>query len=151
MDNLNLSNPNVTLDTKPTNPKDRAATHRLDLTLFPETARVYGAIAFTEGDAKYGAYNYRVAGVNVSTYVAALNRHIGKYYDCGEWADPKTDVPHLANALACIAVLIDGHVKGNIKDDRPPQVKNLYNWAEALSKKLHEMYPDGPGRYTMEG
>ena len=135
--------------TKPSNPKDRAATHRLDLTLFPETARIFGAVAMTEGDSKYGGYNYRAAGVCVSTYVAALGRHIGKYYDRGEWADEKTGVPHLANALACIAVLIDGHVANNLTDDRPPKVQgDLYVWAESLSKKLHEMFPQGPPRET---
>lgn len=135
--------------TKPTNPKDRAATHRLDLTLFPETARVFGALAMTEGDSKYGGFNYRAAGVNISTYVAALGRHMGKYYDRGEWADEKTGVPHLANALACIAVLIDGHVHNNIKDDRPPKIQgDLYVWAESLSEKLHKMFPEGPERIT---
>lgn len=137
------------LDMKPTNPKDRAATHRVDLTLFPETATIYGAVAMTEGDCKYGGYNYRETGVNVSTYIAGLRRHVGKYYDRGEWADHKTHVPHLANALACLAVLIDGHERGNINDDRPPVIKNdLYAWAEDLSKQLHEMYPNGPKRVT---
>lgn len=136
-------------NTKPTNPKDRAATHRLDLTLFPESARIFGAIAMTEGDSKYGGYNYRVAGVNISTYIAALGRHIGKYYDHGEWADATTGVPHLANALACIAVLIDGHAKNNLVDDRPPKLTaDLYTWAEQLTKELHTLFPDGPARCT---
>lgn len=152
-DNVNLElvqkKISPTLSTKPSNPKDRAATHRVDLTLFPETARVFGAVAMTEGDCKYGAYNYRSVGVRLSTYVAALNRHIGKYYDKGEWADEKTGVPHLANALACIAVLIDGHVAGNIVDDRPPKIQgDLYVWAESLTKKLHEIFPQGPERFT---
>lgn len=138
-------------DMKPTNPKDRAATHRVDLTLFPEPAVIYGAVAMTEGDCKYGGYNYREAGVNVSTYIAACRRHLGKYYDRGEWADEKTGVPHLANALACIAVLIDGHVQSNIKDDRPPVTRpDLYVWAEQVTKKLREMFKDGPVRCTEE-
>jgi hypothetical protein len=137
------------MDTKPSNPKDRAATHRIDLSLFPETARIFGAVGFVEGDCKYGGYNFRKDGVNVSTYVAALNRHMGKYYDRGEWADAKTGVPHLANALDCIAVLIDGHVRGNIIDDRPPKIaEDLYTWAESMSAKLHTMFPNGPDRVT---
>lgn len=136
-------------DLKPTNPKDRAATHRVDLTLFPETAVIYGAVAMTEGDSKYGGYNYRAAGINVSTYIAATKRHLGKFYDRGEWADAKTGVPHLANALACIAVLIDGFACGNVKDDRPPKMNtDLYTWAEELTSKLHAMFPSGPQRYT---
>ncbi len=134
---------------KPSNPKDRAATHRVDMSVFPESASIFGALAMTEGAAKYGAYNYRTVGVNVSTYVAAAKRHLGKYYDRGEWADGVTGVPHLANALACIAVLIDGHCQGNLTDDRPPRMAaDLYPWAEALSKKLHTLYPAGPPRVT---
>ena len=140
---------NIGPRTKPTNPKDRAATHRLDLSLFPETARVFGAVAMTEGDSKYGGYNYRNAGVKVSIYKAACDRHLGKYFDRGEWADPITGVPHLASALACIAVLIDGNVTGNITDDRPPKSEaDLYTWGEDVTKKLRELYPCGPERYT---
>lgn len=106
-------------DTKDTNPKDNAATTRLDLSLFPASARAYGALAMTEGDLKYGGYNYRDAGVQVSVYYAALNRHMDKFFN-GEWADPKTLVPHLANAIACVAVLIDSFEQGNVNDDRPP-------------------------------
>jgi hypothetical protein len=139
----------LTLDTKPTNPKDRAATNRLDISVFPDTAVIYGALAMTEGDAKYGAYNYRVAGVNASVYYSACRRHLMKWYN-GEEVDPKTKVPHLANALACIAVLIDGQSVGKLNDDRPPQspVATMLSEMEALVKHLHELYPDGPGRYT---
>lgn len=134
---------------KPSNPKDRAATHRLDLSLFPDSATIFGALAMTEGDCKYGGYNYRKVGVKVSTYVAAERRHVSKYYNRGEWADAKTGVPHLANALACLAVLIDGHCKGNITDDRPPKLEaDLFTWAEDAVKKLHEMFPDGVERFT---
>lgn len=83
-------------DHKDTNPKDGAATSRLDLTLFPQTALAYGALAFTEGHLKYGGYNWRDAGVNASVYVAAALRHLTKWYN-GEAFDPKTGVPHLAN------------------------------------------------------
>lgn len=136
-------------DLKPTNPKDRAANHRLDLSLFPMTAIAYGALAMTEGDAKYGGYNYRVGGVLVSVYIAALGRHIDKYYN-GEWADPKTRVPHLASAVACLAVIIDAHEAGVLKDDRPPKVdmNKLLTEAEEIVKHLHELFPNGPARYT---
>lgn len=135
--------------TKPTNPKDRLATNRLDLSLFPATARAYGAIGMTEGDCKYGGYNYRKYGVSVSVYYAAANRHLDDYYN-GEWSDRKTKVPHLASALACIAILIDSHEQGNLVDDRPPKVdfRKLLIEAEAQVKHLHEIFPDGPQRFT---
>ena len=136
-------------DLKPTNPKDRAANHRLDLSLFPTTALAYGALAMTEGDAKYGGYNYRVGGVLASVYVAALFRHVSKWYN-GELADPKTRIPHLASALACLAVLIDAIEVGVLKDDRPPKVamNKLLSEFEVIVKHLHELFPDGPSRFT---
>jgi len=129
-------------DVKPTNPKDAAATTRIDLSLFPVSAIALGALAMTEGDLKYGGYNYRDAGVQSSIYYAANGRHMGKYFN-GEWADKKTRVPHLASALASIAVLIDGHVTGNINDDRPPvqDVGQLMDELEGLVAHLQTIFP----------
>jgi hypothetical protein len=137
------------VEQKPTNPKDRAATYRLDLTLFPDTAIAYGALAMTEGDCKYGGYNYRPLGVSASIYIVACRRHLSKWYN-GEYADPKTKVPHLASALACIAVIIDGIEMGNLKDDRPPScdLARLLSSFEEKVKHLHTIYPDGPERIT---
>ena len=139
------------MDKKPSNPKDRAASNRLDISLFPQTAICYGALAYTEGDSKYGGYNFRAAGVNVSVYYSALNRHMFKYYN-GEWADKKTGVPHLASALACIAAIIDGHELGNINDDRPPTVDmdGLLSTFEEVVSHLHTIFPNGPARVTQQ-
>lgn len=136
-------------DKKATNPKDDVATSRLDLSLFPATARAYGALAMTEGDLKYGGFNYRTAGVRVSIYYAAANRHLDKWFN-GEWADSKTQVPHLASALACISVIIDGIECGNVTDDRPPtcDVASLLDDMEDKVKHLQKLFPDGPGRHT---
>ena len=138
----------VTPETKPTNAKDRVATTRLDLSLFPQSALAYGALAFTEGHLKYGAYNWRAAGVQSSIYMAACLRHLSKWYN-GEDRDPQTTVPHLANALSCIAVLIDSTVHGNLNDDRPPRadIAGLINGLEGSVKFLQDLYPEGPGRY----
>ena len=108
-------------DRKDTNPKDAAACNRVDLTLWPDTATLFGALGLIEGDQKYGGYNFRVYGARVSVYIAACRRHIMKYYN-GEWEDKKTKVPHLASALACLAIIVDGVVKGNLVDDRPPEI-----------------------------
>ena len=108
-------------DFKESNPKDAAATDRLDLSLFPATARAYGALGLQEGDFKYGGYNWRAVGVLASTYYASVGRHLDKWYN-GQEDDPKTLVPHLANAIAGLAVLIDSIEKGNWIDDRPPKV-----------------------------
>lgn len=137
--------------TKDTNPKDRAATSRLDLSLFPATARAYGALAFTEGDLKYGGYNWRVSGVKASVYYAACNRHLDKWFN-GEDYDPSTGLPHLANALACIAVLIDASECAKLNDDRPPScdMGGILIRMEADVKELQKLYPNGPERKTEE-
>jgi len=135
------------------NPKDRAAMTggRVDISLFPQTAIIYGALGMTEGDAKYAGYNFRVAGVRTSTYVAAVLRHLFKWYG-GEWADEKTKVPHLASVLSCIAILIDAYECGKLIDDRPPvmggDVAGLLTRFEEIVKHLYTIFPDGPARYT---
>jgi len=133
---------------KDTNPKDRMATTRLDLSLFPASARAYGALAMTEGDLKYGGYNYRTAGVKASVYFAAANRHLDKWFN-GEWADQKTNVPHLASALACIGVLIDAIECDKLNDDRPPKC-DMAMLLDGMEKKvihLQKLFPDGPARH----
>jgi hypothetical protein len=139
----------MTIDFKPTNPKDKIAISKLDMSLFPTTAVAYGALAMTEGDLKYGGYNYRPGGVLSSVYVAALERHIAKWFN-GEEEDPETGVPHLANALACVAILIDSKECGVLKDDRPPKVDmaGLLKRFQEKVKKLQEKFPNGPNRYT---
>jgi hypothetical protein len=133
------------------NPKDVLAmtSGRLDITLFPQTAIIYGALAMTEGDAKYGGYNYRLAGVRVSVYVAAILRHLFKFFN-GEWEDPKTKVPHLGSVIACVAVLIDSWEQGNVIDDRPLRspVARLLDRCQDVVRHLYTIFPGGPGRVT---
>jgi hypothetical protein len=106
-------------DQEPTNPKDAMAVSKLPLHLVPDTLRAYAALAFAEGAAKYGAYNWRVAGVRASVYRSALDRHLMKWWN-GEWADEATGVPHLASVIACAGILLDAHIAGKLTDDRPP-------------------------------
>lgn len=106
-------------DSKPTNPKDALAVSKLPLHLVPDTVRVFSALAFAEGAAKYGAYNWRVAGVRASVYRSALDRHLASWWN-GEAADPVTGVPHLASIIACAGILLDADLCGKLTDDRPP-------------------------------
>lgn len=143
-------------ETKESNPKDDAAAGtRVDLSVFPMTAVIHGALAMTEGHLKYGAYNYRIAGVKSSVYLAALRRHVIKWEN-GQEQDPKTLVHHLGNAAACIAILLDAIECGKLIDDRPPKIEGIdemFEWAEATTAHLHSIFPpgDGPGRFTQEG
>ena len=102
---------------KNTNPKDLIGSDKIPLHLFPETATVYGAMAFLDGALKYGRANWRAAGVRASIYVDAAKRHLGKWFE-GETIDEDSGLPHLAHALACIAILIDATEAGKLKDDR---------------------------------
>ncbi len=102
-----------------------------------------------EGDQKYGGYNYRDAGVMASIYYAAANRHLDKWYN-GEDVDVKTGIPHLANAIACLAVLIDGIEVGRWTDDRPPvtNLTRLLDDFEHRVGKLKEIFPRRANRFT---
>jgi len=143
-------------DVKETNPKDDAAAGtRVDLSLYPQTAIIHGALAMTEGHLKYGGYNYRVSGVKASVYIAALRRHLMKW-EAGQNWDLKTLVHHLGSVIACAGIMLDAEVCGKLIDDRPPAVPNideLLAEAERITQHLHEIYPPekGPGRFTEEG
>lgn len=146
---LGNDGPVAVSDFKESNPKDAAATARIDISLFPASAIVYGSLGMAEGDLKYGGYNYRVVGVKMSVYVAACCRHLFKFFWCGEDHDPKTGVHHLGNALACLAILVDGIEQKNIIDDRPPkQSSSLFERAELMMGKLMQIFPRKTQRYT---
>jgi len=139
-------------DFKPTNPKDVAATSRIDLSLFPDTAVVYGALGMMEGHLKYGGHNYRIGGVLASVYYSAARRHMMKWFN-GEWADYKSGVPHLASALACIAILIDAHCADVLEDDRPPAIADFTTMVDDMQDRVEHLlkvFPPekSPGRYT---
>ena len=137
---------------KDTNPKEAFGDQKLPLDVVPSVVEEYAALGFLEGALKYGRFNYRVKGVKVSTYIAALRRHIKKYME-GEWADQKTRVPHLANALACIGIILDVHHCGKLTDDRPPSLPNHSDWIDdqqAIILHLKELYHDmTPRHYTI--
>jgi hypothetical protein len=99
------------------NPKDIIGSNKIPLHLWPETATVYGALAFLDGALKYGRSNFRAVGVRASIYNDAAKRHLNKWFE-GEDLDPDSGLPHLAHALACVAILIDATEAGKLNDDR---------------------------------
>ncbi|TCR69671.1 dATP/dGTP diphosphohydrolase domain-containing protein [Bosea sp. BK604] len=133
---------------KPTNPKDALATSRLPMHLVPDTIEAYAALSFAEGAAKYGAFNWRVAGVRASVYRGALRRHLAKWWN-GEDADPKTGVPHLASVIACAGILLDAKLCGKLTDDRPPAapVGELVDELEAEVKRILDMFAERQPRH----
>ncbi len=137
---------------KPTNLKDALAVSKLPLHLVPDTVKVYAALAFAEGAAKYGGYNWRVAGVCASVYRSALERHLAKWWN-GEWADEKTGVPHLASIIACAGILLDANAVGKLTDDRPPvaPLGPIIDGMEADVRRVVEMFKDhAPEQFTIQ-
>lgn len=104
-------------DTKPTNPKDAIGADKMPLHLWPTTATAMGCIGLLDGMLKYGRQNWRDAGVRASIYVDACRRHLDAWYE-GEECAPDNGVPHLAHALACLAIIIDAEAADKLVDDR---------------------------------
>jgi hypothetical protein len=131
-------------DSKPTNPKDAIGSTKLPMNIVPASVIAYASLAWLEGMTKYGGVNWRSAGVRTTIYMGALQRHYAKYYDGGEWADPKTKVPHLASIIACAGIVLDAQLAGKLNDDRPLPQPGLPALIDQLSetvahlKELHK-------------
>ena len=80
--------------------------------------------------------------------MAATGRHLEKFFN-GEDEDPKTGVPHLASALACIAVIIYGIEQGNWVDDRPPKqdIGDLFDRMQKKVSHLQRVFSREAARY----
>jgi hypothetical protein len=134
---------------KPSNPKDQAAETRIPLWLLSGSAMVHWALAQFAGLLKYGAWNWRVAGVRNSVYISAIKRHI-KAYEEGETYDPVDGTRHLGNIMACSSILLDADAEGKLIDDRPPASKGYREAVaegEATMAKLREQYKDRKPRH----
>lgn len=137
--------------TKDTNPKDAIGDTKLPLALLSPIAKAHWALGQFVGLLKYGAWNWRAAGVRSSVYVSALQRHIDAYVS-GEDFDPIDGTHHLGNIMACAAILLDARAAGKLTDDRPPSVgiRETYAEIEAQMAQLRVQYEDRrPRHYTI--
>jgi Domain of unknown function (DUF5664) len=142
-----------TVEGKDTNPKDAIAMNKLPLHLVSSIVKAYQAIAHFLGNVKYGAWNYRGAGIRYSVYKSALERHLDAWWE-GEENDPTDGTPHLANAQACLNILIEGKYTSSTIDDRPPSraeaLAKIRAELEALMPKIRERYADkDPKHWTI--
>lgn len=138
-------------DTKSANSKEAIGIAKVPLHLISGVVKAYQAIALYLGSVKYGAWDYRDAGARASVYVSALHRHMDKWWE-GEEYDQADGTPHLANALACINILIEAKYGGNLVDDRPPSrdLNPLYKEMEGIMARIQAQYPDRtPRHYTI--
>ncbi len=137
---------------KDTNPKDAAASSRIPLWLLSPIAKAHWALAQFAGFLKYGAWNWRIAGIRSSVYLSAMQRHLDAYTS-GEEFDPIDGSHHLGNIMACAAIILDAKAAGKLTDDRPPSVslRPAYEELEALATKLRAQYADrAPRHYTID-
>lgn len=136
---------------KASNPKDAIGDTKVPMHLLSTIAKIKWAMAQFAGLIKYGAWNWRAAGVRTSTYMSAMERHLEGFKN-GEDLDPTDGTDHLGNIMACCAILIDARAAGKLTDDRPPIVSHrpAVAEAEALMVKLKEQYADkAPRHYTI--
>lgn len=103
------------------NPKDNVGLTKAPIHLVPSSSIVYQPLAMMDGMLKYGPYNWRDREVHASIYIAACRRHLMAWLD-GEENAQDSGVPHLGHALACIGIIVDAKVNGNLIDDRPTAV-----------------------------
>jgi hypothetical protein len=136
---------------KQTNPKDVIGSDKLPLHLWPETATAMGTLGLLDGALKYGRNNWRETGVRATIYIDALKRHINAYAE-GEDLDPDSKMPHLAHALADLAILVDADAASKLNDDRnyPGGYRSLVEELTPLVKQIKGRHADkSPKHWTI--
>ena len=138
--------------TKETNPKEAIGSNKLPMHLWPTTATAYGCIGLLNGALKYGRSNFRPTGVKASIYYDALRRHFDAWWE-GEEVDPDDLVPHLAAAMADMAILIDSICAGTFVDDRAYKIdyRKTVDLLTPHVQRLKELHKDkNPKHYTIK-
>ena len=134
----------------PENPKDIVGSSKLPIHLWPATATAAGCVALLNGALKYGRGNWREIGVRSSVYADACMRHVQAWFE-GEECDEE-GVPHLASALASLAILVDCEAAGGLIDDRN-YPGGYREYAEKMTKhvsRLRALHADkSPEHFTI--
>lgn len=133
---------------KESNPKDTVGTKRVPFSTLPIRPAAEVGLAMLEGALKYGRHNYRAIGVRSSVYYDACLRHLTAWWE-GEDIDPDSGLPHVVKAIACLFVLRDSQLIGNVVDDRPPSHES--GWQQELNLlagKLIDKYPNPKEAYV---
>lgn len=120
------------------NPKDRIGATKLDYTVIPAIGLAELAFAMSDGDYKYGAYNYRVEPILARIYAAAAIRHWQKWLD-GEERTADSLAHHLGHAAACAVIVIDAQRQGMLVDDRPIQREGYPTTTKVIEELEHLM------------
>lgn len=138
------------MNSKDTNPKDAVGIRKVAMSAIPAQPLMEMGLAMMEGARKYGRHNYRIAGVRSSVYYDAALRHLMAWWE-GEDVDPDSGLPHLVKAMACLCVIRDSTIRGNVVDDRPPSMD--IGWQNELNKKASDLIdrlPNSKDAYVKE-
>jgi hypothetical protein len=138
----------TTTNIKESNPKDAVGTKKVPYSTVPAGPLAELGLAMLEGALKYGRHNYRAVGVRTSVYYDACRRHLDAFWE-GQDIDPDSGLPHIIKAIACLVVLRDSQIIGNVVDDRPPPYSD--NWHQRLNEvaaQLIEKYPNPKEAYV---
>ena len=111
----------MSIEVKPTNPKDIIGSGKLPLHLWPSTATAMGCLGFLDGALKYGRSNFRAVGVKASIYVDPAQRsHLVCLVPKAKTSTQTAVLPHLSHApRGCSAISRRGaQAKKNLTDDR---------------------------------
>jgi len=137
-------------ESKPTNPKDVIGIRKAPMSTVPANVLAEMGVAMLEGAAKYGRFNFRVAGVRASVYYDAAMRHLIAWWE-GEDIDPDSGMSHITKLLACMAVLRDAMHQGMWSDDRPPRSKPFYQQLNTTAGDILDRHADKkPRHYTID-
>lgn len=140
------------MQTKDTNPKDAIGVTKSPLSCLPMQVVYEAGLGMYEGALKYGAFNYRSAGVRASVYYDAVQRHLNQWWE-GESIDPDSGLSHITKAITALMVMRDAMLNEKFEDDRPPKILDQ-DWMKNYNNKVRELqakYPNPVPRYTQKG
>lgn len=108
-------------------PKQAYGEKKPQLHLIPLAAQEEMARALECGARKYGERNWvQGDGVNITTYLSAMARHLALITDGKEDIDPESGAHHLGHIMAGCGIILDAMRHGKLIDNRvKPTPANL--------------------------
>jgi hypothetical protein len=100
-----------------TNLKTFAAANKPRLSDIPPVALLALGAAMSDGEKKYGRFNWRETGSTSSVFYDAMMRHLLDWFNGEDFAHD-SKVHHLAHVMASCAILLDSELHTCLKDDR---------------------------------
>ena len=129
------------------NPKDSIGVTKPSTHFIPRPVLYEVGNVLFSGARKYGAFNWRVAGVRASVYQDAAGRHIDAWQE-GQDLDPESRIHHLSHAIAGLMIIRDAMICDKFVDDRPPSApEDWMKKAQAQTGAIIERQPNSVDPY----